>query len=121
MRSSRASGTRWERVAESFLHARGLKTVTRNFHCRLGEIDLIMQHGDCLVFAEVRYRRTTHFGSGAESVTRAKQNRIIRAAKRYLQHSNHHALQACRFDVLSLNHDGGRLNVTWIQDAFSDI
>jgi len=118
MNRSRAIGDHWEREAESFLQARGLKTVTRNFRCRMGEIDLIMRDRECLVFAEVRFRKNKNFGSGAESVTRAKQRRIIRAARHYLQQRGHCALQACRFDVLSLSESGGRLIVCWIQDAF---
>ncbi len=106
-------------MAEAFLHARGLQTVTRNFHCRLGEIDLIMEDGDCLVFAEIRYRKSPYFGSGAESVTRTKQSRIIRAAQRYLQYHENRCLQPCRFDVLSLGHESGKLTVNWIQDAFT--
>ena len=119
MIDSRAVGERWERVAESYLQARGLRTITRNFHCRLGEIDLIMEDGDCLVFAEIRYRRSTYYGSGAESVTKAKQSRIVRTAQRYLQSHRHRAMQPCRFDVLSMAYAGGKLDVTWIQDAFT--
>jgi len=116
---SRAAGKRWERIAESFLRARGLTTVERNFHCRLGEIDLIMEDGDCLVFTEIRYRRNSHYGSGAESVTWAKQRRIIRTAQRYLQYHGHRALQTCRFDVVSMGQEKGKLRVTWIRDAFT--
>jgi putative endonuclease len=116
---TRAAGERWERYAESFLRARGLKTVARNFHCRLGEIDLIMQDRDCLVFAEIRYRANDRFGSGADSVTRSKQDRIIRAARLYLQRHGARTTQPCRFDVLSLGQKAGELTVEWIQDAFT--
>ena len=119
MNQARAIGERWERIAETFLRARGLTTVERNFHCRMGEIDLIMEDGDCLVFAEIRFRNSTRFGSGADSVTRSKQNRIILAARRYLQCHDHRALQPCRFDVVSLSRTRGKVSVHWIQDAFS--
>ena len=52
--NSRRRGSYWERAAESFLWARGLKTLKRNFLARGGEIDLVMLDGDTLVFAEVR-------------------------------------------------------------------
>ena len=78
-----------------------------------------MEDGDCLVFTEIRYRRSTYYGSGAESVTKAKQSRIIRTAQRFLQSQEHRALQPCRFDVLSLSYETGKLDVTWIQDAFT--
>ena len=77
----RALGDRWERCAESFLHDHGLKTIKRNFQCRYGEIDLIMEDGDCLVFTEVRYRNKPYYGSGADTVTKTKQGRIIRTLR----------------------------------------
>jgi len=91
----------------------------RNFRCRLGEIDLIMKDEDCVVFAEVRYRKNADYGSGADSVTGTKQKRIIRAARRFLQTRGNFADRPCRFDVLSLSHQGGELNVTWVRDAFT--
>lgn len=116
---SRAVGGRWEREAEEYLHCQGLKTLARNFNCRVGEIDLVMEDGECLVFAEIRYRRNNRFGSGAETVTRTKQGRIIRAAQKYLQLHPSRAAQPCRFDVLSLGHEEGRLAVEWIRNAFT--
>jgi Holliday junction resolvase-like predicted endonuclease len=73
---TRAAGGRWEREAEVYLHCQGLKTLARNFNCRVGEIDLVMEDGECLVFAEIRYRKNNRFGSGAETVTRSKQGRL---------------------------------------------
>jgi putative endonuclease len=114
-----ALGTQYERKAESFLNKKGLKTIARNFRCRLGEIDLIMQDKDCLVFAEIRYRQNTGFGGGAASVTRTKQQRIICTAQRYLQQNAHRAMNPCRFDVISMSHSHGRLTLDWIRNAFS--
>ena len=119
MSNTRVQGSRWEDEAETWLTARGLKPVERNFNCRVGEVDLIMEDGQILVFAEVRYRRKSGFGSGAETVTRLKQQRIMRAAQRYLQFHPFRASQPCRFDVLSLGHTAGGLQVDWIRDAFS--
>ena len=118
MKRPHESGGRWEDEAESFLTDRGLKTLKRNYYCRLGEIDLVMQHEDCIVFLEVRYRNNQHFGSGADSVTRSKQLRIIRTARSYLQKYGGRQLPPCRFDVISMRHHHGKLNVEWIQDAF---
>lgn len=111
-------GSQWEREAETYLKGHGLRTVCRNFRCRLGEIDLIMEDGSCLVFAEIRYRNNPFYGSGAETVTRTKQTRLIRAAQKYLQSQPHRANQTCRFDVLSLGHKDGQLTVDWIRNAF---
>jgi len=69
MNNRRSQGGEWEKVAETFLNGRGLKTLQRNFHCRMGEIDLIMMDQRTLVFTEVRFRNNNAHGSGAESVT----------------------------------------------------
>lgn len=116
---ARVVGGQWERKAEEYLHCQGLKTLARNFNCRLGEIDLVMEDGECLVFAEIRYRENDRFGSGAETVTRTKQGRIIRAAQKYLQLHRSRATQPCRFDVVSLGNEQGRLTVEWIRNAFT--
>ena len=116
---ARLAGQRWERLAEAYLHRHGLKTLSRNFRCRLGEIDLIMADGECLVFAEIRFRKSRSHGSGAETVTRSKQARIIRTAQRYLQFHNHRSMHACRFDVVSLGHEQGQMTVDWIRNAFT--
>lgn len=118
--TSKAVGDRWEKAAEAFLRRNGLTTLTRNFRCQVGEIDLVMRDASCLVFIEVRYRNHPHFGSGADSITTTKQRRIIRAAHRYLQMHGGRVLPPCRFDVVSMKHLGGQLRVEWIRDAFCD-
>ena len=60
-------GHRAERRAEAFLKRRGLKTVIRNYACKLGEIDLIALDGATLAFVEVRFRRSSSHGSAAAS------------------------------------------------------
>ncbi len=119
MTNARAVGGQWERHAEAYLQRCGLKSVARNFNCRVGEIDLVMEDGECLVFMEIRYRESSRFGSGAETVTRAKQRRIIRAAQKYLQLHRNRATQPCRFDVISLGNEQGKLTVEWIRNAFT--
>jgi putative endonuclease len=116
--SARLRGQRWERIAESFLNREGLKTLERNFQARYGEIDLVMLEGDTLVFTEVRYRRNTRYGSGADSVTPAKQRRIVQAARLFLQYHDPHQTRLCRFDVISISMQEGRTVLDWIRDAF---
>jgi putative endonuclease len=62
-----------EEAAAQFLRKQGLREIGRNFRCHGGEIDLIMRHGDWLVFVEVRYRSSQRFGSAAESVATGKR------------------------------------------------
>ena len=70
-------GENAEEQADKFLINKGLKPVCRNYRCKQGELDLIMTDHQTLVIIEVRYRKTDQYGSALESVTRAKQSRII--------------------------------------------
>lgn len=116
MTSRVAQGTAAEDLALRYLEARGLTLVMRNFRCRTGELDLIMRDGEHLVFVEVRSRRHARYGTPAESVTRTKQQRLLRAATLYLQRQ---CLDLpCRFDVVAILHAEGEPQVEWIRDAF---
>lgn len=105
-----------ENRAESLLTAAGLTIEARNWRCRQGEIDLIAREGEVLVFVEVRSRTRTDYGSAAESITPAKQRRIIAAARQYL--ARLHVLPPCRFDVVTLDSQG---RAAWIRAAFDDV
>ena len=110
------------RLAEEFacryLQQRGLRLLARNYHCRRGEIDLVMKDRDSIVFVEVRFRRNVRFGTAAETVDRAKQSRLIAAANHYLLCHTEAARRPCRFDVVSIIAPAGAPNVQWIRDAF---
>ncbi|MGB5339678.1 MAG: YraN family protein [Gammaproteobacteria bacterium] len=112
-----------ETRAWHYLQARGLQLLQRNYRCRRGEIDLVLQDKDSLVFVEVRYRRRPDFGTAAESVDRRKQAKIIACARHYLQTFPATARLPCRFDVVSISGDAeaGRQapGIEWIQNAFS--
>lgn len=105
-----------------FLQSSGLKLVEKNFRCRQGEIDLIMQDKDILVFVEVRYRKNTAFGGGLESITTAKQNRLRHTAELYLQTNSRY--RNARFDVVSMsknnqtNRRDQEYTYDWVTNAF---
>uniref|UniRef100_UPI00257D23D3 YraN family protein n=1 Tax=Thalassolituus sp. UBA2009 TaxID=1947658 RepID=UPI00257D23D3 len=99
--ATRTKGAEIEQAAEHFLKRQGLKAVSRNYTIRGGEIDLIMRHGNVLVFVEVRYRANHIHGSGAESITHHKQQRLLKTAQHYLQKHYGAAPPDCRFDVMS--------------------
>jgi putative endonuclease len=115
--STRKIGEKAELLAQSFLEDRGLDLVTRNYHCRRGEIDLIMRDGNFLVFIEVRYRKSNIYGSAAESITRQKQSRLLTTAEYYLQNEMFYGDNSCRFDVITVS---GQYNpqIEWIKNAF---
>lgn len=112
-------GLQAENAAKTFLEKQGLKTKARNFHCRQGEIDLIMWDQDSLVFVEVRYRRQNDYGSALESVDRRKQRRILRCAEYYLLRHPELRDRRMRFDVVSVAiRDGETGDIDWIRHAF---
>jgi putative endonuclease len=111
-------GQQAEALACKHLQAQGLNLVARNFNVRQGEIDLIMREGETTVFVEVRYRRRSTFGSGAESIDRNKQRRLIQAAARYLQQHPKLAKHPSRFDVVAISNDGDAPDIQWIKNAF---
>ena len=101
--------------AARHLQQAGLQLLARNVRFRGGELDLVMQERDSLVFVEVRVRNNTRFGSGADSVTLRKQQRVILAAQLYLQQHPEHQRRACRFDVVSIT----GTDLQWLKNAFS--
>lgn len=112
------SGNQAEDAALDFLQKQGLSLVQRNYSCLLGEIDIIMRDNDDIVFVEVRYRHNNHFGSGAESVNKPKQRKIIRTALHFMQKNARLAHHNMRFDVVSLASEQGRFRIDWIDNAF---
>ena len=106
-------GEHHEARACTLLQDSGLTLIQQNFSCRSGEIDLIMQDQDALVFVEVRYRQNDHHGNAAASVTPVKQKRIIRTALFYQQRRAPNA--SMRFDVVAIDGDN---EPQWIRNAF---
>ncbi len=101
-------GSHYERQACQYLQAKGLVLIAQNWHQpKVGELDLVMlEKGvawSTLVFIEVRQRRLSGFGDAALSVTTAKQNKIIKTAKYFLQQHPQYANYDCRFDVIAYN------------------
>jgi putative endonuclease len=92
--------------------------VTQNYHCRFGEIDLIMTEAKTLVFVEVKLRSNNQFGGAAASITPQKQKNIILTAQHYLQrHVKNQIQTACRFDAILM--DKTNINgIEWIRNAF---
>jgi len=113
----RTLGQRAEDLALAYLESRGLRLLARNYHFRLGEIDLIMRDGETLVVVEVRLRQGGGHGSAAESVTRDKQDKLIHGALHFLGARPELDQLQVRFDVLAMS----ELQVDescWIRSAF---
>tara|TARA_R100000005_G_scaffold96472_1_gene83671 strand:- start:4452 stop:4811 length:360 start_codon:yes stop_codon:yes gene_type:complete len=114
-------GDRYEELAASWLLAQGWQILQRNFRCKLGEIDIIALHHGQLVFVEVRARSNPRFSSAAASVDRRKQQKLLRAARFFLQCSTRWQNMPCRFDVLAFDprQSDPEPAPRWIRSAFS--
>ena len=109
-------GTIAEEKACAVLEARGLRLITRNYRSRMGEIDLIMQDTNEIVFIEVRSRAYDYYGTAIESIDITKQRKVIKSAVSYLQKQGWLDKINSRFDVVGVS----PTNIEWIKDAFSD-
>lgn len=117
-----ARGAAGEEAASQYLRRQGYDIIARNWRCRYGEIDVIAQHADTIVFVEVRSRtaRTMHaFGAPLESITAKKQMTVRRCAQAYLQRSGQPAGRI-RFDCVGvvLDNAGTAVDLSHIVDAF---
>ncbi|HNS21146.1 MAG TPA: YraN family protein [Sedimentisphaerales bacterium] len=101
--SDRARLGRWgERRCERYLKSKGLRTLARNYSCKVGELDLIMVDTDgTVVFVEVRSRADESFGPVEATVTPAKRQRVARAARHFLAVEKIED-RPLRFDVVTL-------------------
>lgn len=108
------AGKEAEERALSYLQQQGLQLLSRNFRCKAGEIDLIMQHREVLVFIEVKYRHTDQYGGALMSLSARQQQRIIKAASFYLMRYAPHA--QARFDVIAQE---GEHDLQWLPNAFT--
>lgn len=114
----RAAGDAFEQRACRELERAGLHALARNYNTRHGELDLVMRDGDTVVFVEVRYRVRAGHGDAAASVTRSKQEKLIRTAQLWLAAHGQHANRPCRFDVVSYDGPAADATMHWLKGAF---
>lgn len=112
--NNRKIGTRYEEKAASYLMERGVKILERNFRIRSGEIDIIGLDGNTYIFVEVKYRKSTSYGSPVEAVNYKKQQVICRVATLYQKIKKLPINGSFRFDVISILDN----QITWYKNAF---
>jgi putative endonuclease len=123
---AKSIGEKTEQLALEHLRSAGLELVIRNFRCRVGEIDLVMLDGDCLVIVEVRCRQPCasassrfRFPSATQSIGPHKQRKLTKAALFFLATHKAFRNHKVRFDVVAC--DGptpDQYRLQWIKDAF---
>jgi putative endonuclease len=119
--NQRRRGDEGEQRAEHWLLEKGLRLIERNYQCRAGEIDLVMidptpNDTEVLAFVEVRLRGPGARVDSIDSIDERKQSRLISAARHFLMCRPEWQEHACRFDVVGIDGDDGRLR--WIPGAF---
>ena len=114
----RELGTHGEKVAEKHLVHLGYRILERNWRWQKGELDLVAEQGEEVVFVEVKARRSQSYGPPEESVTRAKREKLIQAAYAYLGSANRQDSE-WRIDVVAIDmeHDGTVIRLEHIVSA----
>jgi putative endonuclease len=108
-----------EQFAQDFLTKQGLTFVEKNYHCRQGEVDIIMLEGDTYVFVEVKYRKSSAFGGAISAISASKQKKIKHCVTFYLHQAQLNEYNTpCRVDVISLEGDINQPHINWIKNAF---
>jgi len=119
--STHTEGKKGENQAAIFLRLKGYKILVQNFRVPQGEIDIVAQQGETLIFVEVKTRRTKAQGTPLEAVSPHKVRRLSAAAACYLAQFKD-AIHSSRFDVVTLGPEKnflGLLKVRHVKDAFS--
>ncbi|MDO4697764.1 MAG: YraN family protein [Pasteurellaceae bacterium] len=113
--TAKAKGYLFEQRAKQFLIQQGLTFLAQNQSVKGGELDLIMQDNQTVVFVEVRYRQRRHFGSALESIDFRKQQKWQHAANVWLAQQYNQSLETanCRFDVVVFE---GKDSPLWIKN-----
>ncbi len=118
-----------ENIALKYLESQGLSIIQSNFSCKMGEIDLIMNDADFLIFIEVRYRKKTQFGHPLETITYTKQQKIIKTIQFFLMKHPKYQQFPCRIDAVAIysntvnknnkaeNITAEDLKIEWVKDA----
>jgi putative endonuclease len=114
----RSQGAFYENLACSFLQSKGYRILDRNVYILRKELDVVALDRDTIVFVEVKGRTSDRFGTALEAIDGRKRQRIIRTARAYLE-KMHLWDSECRFDVISVELDGGRATrIEHIENAF---
>ena len=110
-------GMQGQAAAKQFLTKKGYEVINENYRLRSSEIDIIAKDGDYIVFVEVKFRKGLLHGLPRESVGRAKQKKIIKAAMHYISVTEK-TEQDYRFDVVEILENDGKLFANHIENAF---
>ena len=111
-------GREAENFARTFLEQQGLTFIMQNYRCRTGEIDLIMQDGQELVFVEVKFRSKNQHGSSIELFHTSKKRKFESAVMHYMQQQNFNpSVVPHRIDLVGIEGKGLQQNINWLKSV----
>jgi putative endonuclease len=117
MVSKTKKGAIGEDLAVDYLMKKGYRILQRNYHFEQGEIDIIAEDSNVLVFVEVKARRSKEYGEPEDAVTPRKREKIRATANGYLFENNIDDKE-CRFDVIAIDYQQNKTEIRHIIDAF---
>lgn len=109
-------GADGEKRASSFLKKKGFTIIDTNFQTRFGEIDIIAENKEYIIFCEVKSRSEKAIAEPREFVDFQKQRKIIKTAQIYL--SSHPTEKQPRFDVVEVKKNKAKFTINHIENAF---
>jgi len=115
--NKRMQGAKGEATAVQYLQRHGYKILKQNYRYERGEIDIVAEDNNELVFVEVKARHSHAYGMPEESVTPKKQQQIRTVAEGYLAEHNSNE-RVCRFDVIAIDWRGRQTAIRHYRDAF---
>ena len=117
MDTKKLIGRQGESAAAEFMRKKRYRIIAMNYACRFGEIDLIAENRDYVVFVEVKSRKSASFAEAREFVTEAKQRRLAATAELWLM--QHPTEKQPRFDVIEIYCTDVRVHsINHIENAF---
>ena len=117
-KTTKQSGKQAEELAANYLAKQNIELITRNFHCRFGEIDLIGIDQETLVFIEVRYRKNEQYLAAVETIDQHKCKKIVITSEYYLNKHKKYQSYFCRYDVITITGTLDKPVIEWIKNAF---
>lgn len=110
--NKRTQGEYFEKLALNFLEKNNFTLLSKNFYCKYGEIDIIAQKEDLIIFVEVKQRSSLKFGNGLEAINFQKQRKIFLSAQ-YFLYKNHLENFNFRFDAITFDNNN---QCEWIKN-----
>lgn len=115
MTNHKIIGNAGETIAQNYLQTQGCTITQRNYHSRFGEIDIIAESDDSLLFIEVKYRKNERFALATESITPSKQQKMRLTIETYLQEFPTN--KPLRIDLITIIGQEP-FQITWLKNIF---